>query len=73
MSSTGGFDFLHRGNVQKMEFFVKDFFSKYEQIRNFVRICLHLLKTILNRKLHFLCSGKDFWTDFVYKFSIDSN
>ena len=33
-----------RHTVQKMKLSVKDFFSKCEQIRNFPRICLHLLE-----------------------------
>ena len=39
-----------------MKFSIKDFFSKCEKIRNFLRIWSHLLKKILNGKLHFLCS-----------------
>ena len=33
-----------RHTVQKMKLSVKNFFSKCEQIRNFLRICSHLLK-----------------------------
>ena len=46
------------GNVttQKLKFPIKDFFSKCGQIRSFPRIWSHLLKKILNGKLHFLCS-----------------
>ena len=33
--------------TQKMEFSIKDFFSKYDQIRSFLRIWLHLLKKFL--------------------------
>ena len=29
---------------KKMKFFIKDFFSKYDQIRSFLRIWSHLLK-----------------------------
>ena len=32
---------------QKMNFFIKDFFSKYEQICSFLRTCSHLLKKSL--------------------------
>ena len=40
-----------------MKFSVKDFFSKLDQIRSFLRIWSHLLKNkILNGKLDFLCS-----------------
>ena len=30
-----------------MKFSIKDFFSKYDQIRSFLRICSHLLKKSL--------------------------
>ena len=33
--------------AQKMKFFIKDFHSKYDQIRNFLRIWSHLLKKSL--------------------------
>ena len=33
--------------AQKMKFSNKDFFSKCEQIRSFLRICSHLLKKSL--------------------------
>ena len=33
--------------AQKMKFSIKDFFSKYDQIRNFLRIWSHLLKKSL--------------------------
>ena len=33
--------------AQKMKFFIKDFFSKCEQIRSLLRICSHLLKKSL--------------------------
>ena len=39
-----------------MKFSIKGFFSKCDQIRNFLRIWSHLLKKISNGKLHFLCS-----------------
>ena len=45
--------------AQKMKFSMKDFFSKCDQIRSFLRIWSHLLKKILNGKLHFLCSVID--------------
>ena len=41
----------------KMKFFIKDFASKYEQIRNFLLIYSHLSKKIqdiLKGKFHFL-------------------
>ena len=40
-----GFDFTF--TAQKMKFSIKDFISKYEQIRSFLWICLHLLKKSL--------------------------
>ena len=51
--------------AKKEKFSIKDFFSKCDQIRGFLRIWSHLLKKslmdeeTLNGKLHFLCSGKD--------------
>ena len=33
--------------AQKMKFAIKDFFSKCDQIRSFLRICSHLLKKSL--------------------------
>ena len=41
-----------------MKFSVKDFFSKCEQIRSFLRICSHLLKKFLTENfifVQFLC------------------
>ena len=40
--------------AQKMKFSVKDFFSKCDQIRSFLK---KFTEEILNGKLHFLCSG----------------
>ena len=42
--------------TQEMKFSIKDFFSKCDQIRSFLRIWSHLLKKILNGILEFLCS-----------------
>ena len=42
--------------AQKMDFSIKDFFSKCDQNRSFLRIWSHLLKKFLNGKLHFLWS-----------------
>ena len=44
--------------AQKMKFYIKDFFSKCDQVRSFLRIWSHLLKKSLG-KHHFLCC--DFW------------
>ena len=40
--------------AQKMKFFIKDFFSKCDQIRSFLRIWYHLLKKILMENFIFL-------------------
>ena len=45
--------------AQEMKFFIKDFFSKYDQIGRKMQIWAHLLKKSLMEKLHFLCSDKD--------------
>ena len=42
--------------AQKMKFSIKNFFSKYDQIRSFLRIWSHT-EEILNEKLHLFCSG----------------
>ena len=42
--------------AQKLKFLIKDFFSKYDQIRRFLRIWSHLLKKSLMENFHFLCS-----------------
>ena len=39
--------------AQKMEFSIKDFFSKYDQIRRFLRIWSHLLKKSLRENFIF--------------------
>ena len=38
-----------------MKFSVKDFFNKCEQIRNFMRMCSHLLNKFLTKKFIDLC------------------
>ena len=38
-----------------MKFFIKDFSSKCEQIRSFLRIWSHLLETSLMKNFIFLC------------------
>ena len=43
-------------NAQKMKFFIKDFFSKYDQIRKKLWIWLLLLKKSLIENFIFLCS-----------------
>ena len=42
--------------AQKMKFYIKDFFSKSDQIRSSLRIWSHFTEEIFNGKLHFLCS-----------------
>ena len=41
--------------AQKMKFYIKDFFSKCDQIRSFLRICSHLLKKSLTESF-ILCA-----------------
>ena len=45
--------------AQKMKFSVKNFFSKYDQIRSFLRIWSHLLKVSLMENFFFLCSDQN--------------
>ena len=42
--------------AQKMKFFIKDFFSKCDQICSFLWIWSHLLKKSLMENFHFFCS-----------------
>ena len=42
-----------RYTAQKMEFSIKDFIIKCDQIRNFLRIWLHLLKKSLAKNFNF--------------------
>ena len=54
--------------AQKMKFFVKDFFSKCDQIRGLLRIWSHFTEDILNGKLHFLFSDVFFnhkWLHYI--------
>ena len=52
---------LHNNSyaAQKMKFSIKDFFSKCDQIRSFLRIWSHLLKKSLTENFLFLCH--EFW------------
>ena len=56
--STGPF------TTQKMKCFIKDFFSKCDQIRSFLRIWSHLLKKFLMENFIFcaVIPKKDFFT-----------
>ena len=45
-------------NIQKMTLSIKDFFSKCDQIRSFLKIWLHLLKTSLIE--HFMFCAVEF-------------
>ena len=47
---------IYYDTAQKMKFSIKNFFSKSDQIRNFLRIWLHLLKKSLMENFIFLCS-----------------
>ena len=54
-------------NAQKMKFFNKDFFSKCDQIRRFLRIwrqksadLVTFTEDILNGKLQFLCAVQEY-------------
>ena len=51
---------LHETTTQIMKFSVKDFFSRYEQIRSFLRIWSHLLKKSLMEDF-FFCAGYSFY------------
>ena len=44
--------------AQKKKFFIKDFFSKCDQIRRKLRIWSHLLKKFQMKNLIFLCSER---------------
>ena len=57
---------LHTNTAQKIKLFIKDFFSKYDQIRSVLRIWSHLLKKSLIENLIF-CAVKA-WTQFLRKF-----
>ena len=46
---------------QKIKLSIKDFFSKCDQIRSFLRIWSHLLKKYLKENCLFLCSADCFW------------
>ena len=45
--SQGGLQYLVDHTAQKMNFYIKDFFSKFDQIHSFQRIWSHLLKKSL--------------------------
>ena len=49
---------LKVNTAQKMKFSIKEFFSKCDQIRSFLRIWSHLLKKSLMKNFIFLCSGR---------------
>ena len=44
--------------AQKLKFFIKDFFSKYDQLHSFLRIWSHLLKKFLLEEFNF-CAVRD--------------
>ena len=53
MLSTYLFQKIRCSTAQKIEFSIKDFFSKCDQIRSFLRIWLHLLKKSLMENVIF--------------------
>ena len=60
--------------AQKSKFSIRDFFSKYDQIRSFVRIWSHLTKETLNGKLHFLsCEICEYTLGFINILSLVVN
>ena len=46
----------YESTAQKLKFSVKDFFSKFDQIRSFLRIWSHLLKQFWTENFHFFCA-----------------
>ena len=54
--------------AQKMRFSIKNFCSKCDQIHDFLRIWLHLLKMTLLEKFIFLRGGVHIENDIYYKF-----
>ena len=64
--------FCVRNTEQKMKFSIKDFFSKCDQIRSFLRIWSHLLKKSLMENFIF-CAVKEFFSNnssFKIKFEV---
>ena len=57
--------------AQKMKFSIKDFFSKCDQIRGFLRICSHLLKKYVMENFMFRAVATSSSTSFVAKMNID--
>ena len=49
---------LEHSTAQKTKFSIKDFFSKYDQIRSFLRIWRHLLKKSLMENFIFYAVGE---------------
>ena len=47
----------HASTARKMKFSIKDYFSKWDQIRSLLRIWSHLLKKSLMENFIFLCSA----------------
>ena len=50
-----------KDTARKMKFSIKDFFSKYDQIRCFLRIWSHLRKKSLKENWNFAFSHMDKW------------
>ena len=55
-------------NAQKMKFSIKNFFSKCDQIRSFLRIWSHLLKKSLMANFSFLCIVRKNYVSIFYLF-----
>ena len=51
--------------AQKMKFSIKDFCSKYDQIRSLLRIWSHVLKKSLMENFTFLCCDNSKGNDLV--------
>ena len=53
---------------KKMKFSIKDFFSKCDEIRSFLRIWLHLLKKSLMENFLFCAVPSKFWIHITHQF-----
>ena len=54
-------------NAQKIKFSIKDFFSKYDQIRRKLRIWLHVPKKSLMKNFIFCAVSADLFDDLTYQ------
>ena len=53
--------------TQKMKFSIKDFFSKYDQIRSYLRISTNLLKESLMENFIFCAVGRTSCPGIIYQ------